>query len=297
MSTIFNNVIRQNLEDKKLLIQLIEGTKTKSEFLNEASRFKGQWQLSDSSFNIRRSDVTCKHGCIYCYIKPMFERWGKKCEVIDIEDEMPEDKTRVDKKWKHVTKGEMIFFPSSSDIFLENMESYVKVCKQIIAAGHEIMFTTKPHYDAIKLFVKLWEGAKLDKSKINIYITVSSDDDDVTKEYEPNTTMFSTRLKVIDYLVKHEFTVNAMMEPYLTDPIKLYNEVIDHLSKNGIVSMGQMNYMNGLKLTDGQRKYLNDLYDDEKVIKLYNEFKTNDRVIIKKETAKHLMKIFQQKKK
>lgn len=141
-----SKIIRlQNTHDKNLLSQFVDKKITKKEYKEKLSeRLKGQWQWGTSSYNIRRSDVACKHACIYCYVAPMFERWGRKCTPVPIENCMPMDMTRVNKKWKKTVNREMIFFPSSSDIFYENAKEYVGVCKNMIDAGHEVFFATKP---------------------------------------------------------------------------------------------------------------------------------------------------------
>lgn len=293
-TSIANAIKIQNTYDKNLLKKFIDEKITKKEYSEQVSeRLKGQWQWGTCSYNIRRSDVACKHKCIYCYVDPMFKRWGRECTPTSIEEPMAMDIKKVNKKWKKTDIKSMIFFPSSSDIFYENAVSYVSVCKNIIDAGNEVFFATKPTLKTIKLIVE--EIEKLDtlyKQKMSIFITLTSSDNKILKEYEPYASTFEERIKVIELLRDHDFNVNIMMEPYLSDPVKLAKDVLPILPQTGIIAIGQMNYMSNIKLNDIQKKYLEELYSDDNIKKLWAFAKKNNRMYLKKDSVKAVMRVY-----
>jgi len=78
---------------------------------------------------------------------------------VDMEDPMPVDAAKVNNVAPYgravasPSGRKMVFFPSSSDIFAENAADYVRACKKIIDAGHEIMYVTKAPSDAVQTVV------------------------------------------------------------------------------------------------------------------------------------------------
>ena len=145
--SVFSVILEQNRRDKELLMRLMTiGRPIKrSEFLQQAlERLQCEWQWGMSSYNIRDPAFLCKHGCSYCYVGPLFARFKRQCQRVDIEDPMPVSSKSVTKSWSRVSNPnrQVYFFPSTSDIFEENANDYVRVCRKIIDAGHEIMFVS-----------------------------------------------------------------------------------------------------------------------------------------------------------
>lgn len=291
---VFDVIIVQNTYDKNLLCKLANGEITKEMYKKQKSeRLKGQWQWGTSSYNIRRSDVACKHNCIYCYITPMFERWGKECTKLNIEDLMPTDTQKVNKTWSKVLKNdrEMIFFPSSSDIFIENVKDYISVCKKIIDANHEVFYVTKPTLKSMHEVVKeLNLLGDHYKQKMVIFITITSNDNQILKEYEPYASSYEERINVVKYLKDNNLNVNIMMEPYLSDPIELSKTLITMLPQTGIIAIGQMNYSSNMHLTKNQLDYLRGLYSTENIKKLWTYVNVTDRVYLKKDSTNAVIK-------
>lgn len=294
---VFDSILIQNTYDKNLLKEFTKGNITKKEFKDRSSeRLRGQWQWGTCSHNIRQADVACKHQCVYCYVTPMFERLGKECKPLAIEDLMPTDIKKVNKRWKHVSdpRREMVFFPSSSDIFYENAIDYVKACMGIFNGGHEIFFVSKPTIKMMCAVVLQMEkiDLRLFREKVVFFVTITSDDNRILKEYEPNASTYEERVDVIKFLKTHNMNVNVMIEPYLSDPVKLATELLPILPPKGIIAIGQMNYMTGIVLTAKQSTYLKDLYSTKNVKKLWKYANTEDRVFLKKDSINAVVKAF-----
>lgn len=221
----------------------------------------------------------------------MFKRFGHVCKPTDFEDLQPTDPKLIAKKSpiKKSLTNQMVFFPSSSDIFVENMPDYVNVCKKIIAQGHEVFFTTKPTMASITTFVSLFPVDQ--KEKIQVFVTISTDDDSVLRKFEPYTPLFEERIQVVRFLIQSGFHVNIMMEPYLSDPIRLLSKLPPGLN----VAIGEMNYAAGMTVPAGRppldHKYLDDLYSDENVRRLYEFIKDKPNVYLKHHSIDHVLKL------
>lgn len=171
----------------------------------------------------------------------MFARFGRQCQLVDMEDLMPTDP-------KLVNHRKMIFFPSSSDIFVENAKDYVSVCHQIIDAGHEVFFATKPSIQSITA-IDRYLGDQY-KSKMVIFVTITTDDDQILRQYEPYAPLYEERVNVIRFLVDRGYNVNIMMEPYLSDPRPMLDQLLPIIG-HGIIAVGGMNYSKQVKFSEG----------------------------------------------
>eukprot|EP00727_Mastigamoeba_balamuthi_P012235 m51a1_g7634 hypothetical protein (303) ;mRNA; r:328933-329841 len=276
----------------------------RAEFLRAASeRFAGQWQLSTSSHNIRRGDTACKHACTYCYVAPMFRRWGRPlAPPPDMEDAMPVDAAKVAKRWRSpadARKRQLVFFPSTSDIFAENARDYAEAVQSIVGAGHEIMWVTKAHLRDVRAVAEALEakGAGV-VGKVSAYVTVTSDDDATLARYEPRAAPYAQRLEAIAMLAGKGFHVSAMVEPYLSDPVRLVNGLLGVVPQAGVVAVGKMNYSPSMRLSDddeadaAMKQELGALYSAENVRSMWAALGNNPRVVFKKETALAVLDAF-----
>lgn len=284
--------------------RLVDGEINKSLFKElKSERLQGQWQFGMESYNIRAPKFLCKHACTYCYIGPMFARFGRQCQKVDMEDIMPTDPKLVRHSWTRVTQSgnrKMIFFPSSSDIFVENAKDYVSVCKKIIDAGHEVFFATKPTMQSMTAIVaELEQLGEQYKSKMVIFVTITTDDNNMLRLFEPYTSLFEERVNVIKFLVEKGYNTNIMMEPYLSDPIPIIEKLKPLI--NGIVAVGCMNYTAQVKFAEDENKnkelhqYLDQLYQPTNIKVLYNYVKTHDGVYLKHHTIDAVIKLYGKK--
>lgn len=298
--TVRSAIIEQNQADKELLEIAVESKFPPKKYLSMASeRSRGEWQCSTASYNIRPSAVACKHACTYCYVAPMFKRWGRECKAPAIEDLMPTDKKKVNAPWKSVipSQRKMLFFPSTMDIFAENAADYVSTCRRIIDAGHEILFVTKPTIASITAIADGLEAAgKKYKDRVAIYITITSSDDAVLGMFEPRASKYAERVACLRLLVERGFDANIMMEPYLSDPVPLIPQLVALLPPSGTLFVGKCNYSASFRFSEDSavdskmRKMLNEVYSDENVLKLYETVMRYPQVFFKKETALAVLK-------
>lgn len=298
---VWDIILNHHRTSKQYLNSFIEGHLKPVDFkLTIKNLPYSYWNFGIKTYNIRLSSVLCKNACSYCYVAPMFARWKHKCDNIDIEELMPSDMKKVNKKWRRVEDDmrTMYFFPSTSDIFEETAKDYVTSCISIMKAGHEIMFVTKPTMKSISAVIQEFEKCAYNyKRQLVVFITVSTDDDTVLRKFEPNTSRFEERLNVIRFLTSIDINVNVISEPYLSNPISFIDKILEILPSNGIIALGKMNYKSNIRLNqddsiDNQLKqYLDELYSKKNVKKLWNNIKNNNRVLIKKTTFKDIVKL------
>jgi DNA repair photolyase len=307
--SIWARILGDNHSDRKKIADLLscgrDGKNAEIVYETDFKRFKGQWTWGDTSYNIRDSAYKCKHECKYCYIWPMFARWKRDLKSTpldekkitgntegppDIEDyiDFPLDAKKLKKRWRRAANPKMYFFPSSHDIFPENILDYLSVCYKMIDAGHEIMFVTKPHIKGIRT---LCNNMELDyKDKFVIFLTITTNNDELLREWEPNAASYSERVKCLRLLHRNDFNVNVMMEPFLSNPVTFIKDLLPY---TGIIAVGPMNYSKNMGISPGEIKRLDALYSDKNIRKIYDDLSDlsrNDKIFYKKDFNKRLMR-------
>jgi len=305
--SVWSDILTKNRYDKTVIQRYIRHEislkEAKSLFSN---RQDGQWQFGDASYNIRLGSTACKHQCKYCYIAPMFARWHKQMKNISMEDLMPVDPSKVRKNWKGCVVGggvgtssnstrKMYFFPSSSDTFTENASDYIHVANKILESGNEVMFVTKPTMRSLKAIHDEITGyPDFLKENFHVFITFTSKNNQILRQFEPYSSLYEERLECLKFLTSLDYEVNVMMEPYLSPPLEMVHELLPLLpnNKDNVIAIGEMNYSPKLPFTDEMRNYLFDLYKKENVIAIWKEVENNDRLFLKKDSIKQLMKYY-----
>jgi DNA repair photolyase len=176
------------------------------------------------------------------------------------------------------------------------MEEYVSVCKKMIDAGHEIMYTTKPHMEGMLKFCKILDQPENEKykPKIHIYACITTKDHELTSFFEPNAAFYEERLECLKMLFERGFRTSVMMEPYLSNPLNFVYELLPYV--NEVLTIGKMNYAQAIRFSDDNEydyewvTYLNKLYSVENIVNLYEALKNEPKVFFKKCNIKILLK-------
>jgi hypothetical protein len=236
----------------------------------------------------------------------MFKRFGRVCQPVPIEEMMPVDPKAVKKSWTPVHdsgRRQMVFFPSSSDIFVENAKDYVQVCLKILHAGHEVMFVTKPTLCSIQAILhEMEETGEMDlfRSKMAIFITNTTNDPQLLKQMEPHASTYAERLEVIIELRRQRFHVNVMMEPYLSDPRPMIREVeglLDSSDPDWVIAIGKLNYSGQMLLNPDPevdrtiKAQLTQLYAPDNLRQLWEVVQSDPHLFLKKDSNKALLKL------
>lgn len=313
MRSVWSAVMEQNVYDKMLLVKVMDHLLPlriqKDYYSLTSERLQGQWHFGMISHNIKPGNVACKHGCHYCYETPTpgQDRYKRPMRIVEIEEMMPTDVKRVNESFPKVanTERKVYFFPSTCDVFVENALDYVTTCRNLINAGHEIFFVTKPSIDhktglnSVKEIVRIIENdpnSAQFKSKMVIFITITTDDNKLIQSYEPHASPYEVRIETLQFLIEHRFNTNVMMEPYLSDPEPIVRRLLPILEKqgvNGIIAIGQMNYIPRLALIQSdpiKKTHLQELYGRANIARLWDFVKTQNRVFLKKASVSAVLR-------
>jgi DNA repair photolyase len=321
--SVWSAIMEQNAYDMEILKKVMNREFRiriqRDVFDRTSERLKGQWHFGMISYNIKPGSVACKHACTYCYETPTpgQDRYGRPKSLIPIEDMMPSEMKKVQASFPRVVNSErkMYFFPSTCDVFVENAKDYISVCEKLIDAGHEIFFVTKPSIDrmtgknSVEEIVRIIETSKTPekfKTHMRIFVTITTDQNQLIHEYEPNASPFEVRINTVRFLIEHGFHTNIMMEPYLSDPVQLSMKLLPMLS-DGIIAIGRMNYTDNMpfvKDNEPRKQYFRQLYSRENLVKLWEyvkgvtppstlsqEIPPHPRIFLKKKTVVDMIKL------
>ena len=124
-------------------------------------------------------------------------------------------------------------------------------------------------------------------------MTLTAATPNLLRQFEPYAPLYSEQLQVIIELIRHGFYTNVMMEPYLSDPIEMIEEVTPILSQqtrsDWVIPIGKMNYTASMQLNpdpviDQQMKtYLEQLYSRENLLRLWSYVENNPHLFFKKD--------------
>lgn len=119
-------------------------------------------------------------------------------------------------------------------------------------------------------------------------MTITSNNNQLLKMYEPNAACFEERLECLKYLYENGFRTSVMCEPYLSDPGTFIDKCLSYITDTFII--GEMNYNGEL---DPYFKYI---YSNDYMIALYNIYKDQPKVFFKKGMYDMILKIYSSKK-
>lgn len=179
--------------------------------------------------------VGCQHGCIYCYAKFMKrfsghkENWG---EFVDVKMNAPELLSQEIKKKK---KGR-VWISGVCDPYqpVEKKYELTKKCLEILQRNNwPVTIQTKSPLVLrdLELLKKFQE--------IEVGFTITTDDEEIRKIFEPRTAPINKRIETLDKLHQEGIKTYAMIAPLLP---KAENLVPKLKGKVDYVIIDKMNY-------------------------------------------------------
>ena len=291
MTTPTKNKDIFNIEVKQAFLSayksgVIEGKKEKIKMDKKYRTGGWQWADKGRSFNIMNSKSACPNDCTYCYVKPMNLRFHRPVEVADIEDFQLHDK-RVTKNWAKAKEPYLYMFPSSHDIFPSMVDSYISVVKKMLQAGHDLMLVSKPRKECM---VKIMDELEEWKDRITMRFSISTDDVELMKEFEPNAPNFEERLDCLVTAFERGYATSVSLEPYISDPVPLVEKLEDFVSKD--IWIGLMNHKHAIYNFDK----IEHLYEKEYVKKIVDKLIDNEKVFWKESVMELFVKFVDIKK-
>jgi len=219
----------------------------------------------------------CKNGCLTCWARLFKDKRkykGKK--LIDWDDwEKPfPRKSKV--KIKKLKSGRYMF-PSTHDIYPENMKECLKVCLEIVQAGNDLLITTKGNYEAIKY---LTSELVHFKNQIEFRFSIPSIDDKIIKKWEVNAPLFNERLRCLKLAFMMNYSTSISLEPYFDEnPDFVIKEC--HAFLTGDFWVGTMNYLKEISKKCPAVRELGWLYTPNRVVEIKKKLDQIDYATIK----------------
>ncbi len=219
----------------------------------------------------------CEHGCIYCYARNTHTYWGYSAGI-DFEQKIMIKhnaatilrKELTHKNWKVAP----VSFSGNTDCY-QPAEAKFKLTRSMLEVmlelQHPVGIITKNSLISRDLDIL---KALNEKQLINVYISVTTLDEDLRRDLEPRTSTASQRLKTIKLLSSHGIPVGVMFAPII--PGLNSHEIMqiaEKTSEAGALSMGYtMVRLNG-QVSDIFKEWLQRKYPDryDKVINQIEE--------------------------
>ncbi|MEM3704269.1 MAG: radical SAM protein [Candidatus Bathyarchaeia archaeon] len=163
----------------------------------------------------------CDHACVYCYASSYIPKFFVCRPKKDVLSRLKREATRLN--------GEMISISNSSDPYptIEVEKRLTRQCLEILSRSNcKIQIITKS--DLLVRDVDI-----LRKAPSTVALTITTDDDSLTRVLEPNAPPPSKRLKAVEKLIEVGVPVSVRIDPV----IPYVNENPESLVKK-LVSMG-----------------------------------------------------------
>lgn len=191
------------------------------------------------------NNATCCTGCInncfYCYSRGMAVRFGRR-EFYDWSrmEIREKDVQRTHRKYENG-----VMFPSSHDIFPENLEACLKVLRNLLAVGNQVLIVTKPRLEVIKV---LCSELSRYKDRILFRFTIGAMDNDTLHLWEPGATCYEERKQSLQYARDAGYQTSVSCEPMLdADHIdELVFDLLPFVTET--IWIGKMNHLGRIKV-------------------------------------------------
>ena len=170
-------------------------------------RFR-DWTLPGNNVNFCTG---CKNDCRYCYANLKAQQYQR---VEPGEWSKLEVRRHDVEKSRKLLNG-LVGFPSTHDIFPENLDNYLLVLGKLLRAGNEVLIVSKPNLECIKA---ICNASTFFKDKILFRFTVGANDDDILSFWEPNAPNYKERKASLRYAFENGFRTSVSMEPMLDTP-------------------------------------------------------------------------------
>jgi hypothetical protein len=194
----------------------------------------GTRQISDQSMNIMTG---CGHNCIYCYAAHKCLQTGK----IRIRSDWP----GLSRSYSGAMKDDyprfdgVVMYPTAHDIEPRHLNYHIALIRKLIAAGNEILLTTKAHYECVDEISFIFERYK---EQITFMFTITSLNDEVSRFWEPNAPCPHERLSSLMLAFMRGCRTSVIIEPMLEGPNEakaIYRRVLPYVTDE--VWIGKMN--------------------------------------------------------
>lgn len=242
--------------------------------LKEKTNIRGTREWAVAEINCSRG---CSHGCLYCYAR--YDQVSKKqlvsekewSRVRDLEKEVAEN---------HPLYHGQVMFPAAHDIVPENLESCVKVLKNLLDAGNRVLVVSKPHVLCIQRLCREFYGAR---ERLLFRFTIGARKPKILKFWEPGAPDYQERAESLRYCYKQGYATSVSIEPMLDrdDVVAMVYELLPFVSHS--IWIGKMNKIES-RVQGGGDQILDEIrriqsgQSDEQIKLLYRELRLVEKI-------------------
>jgi DNA repair photolyase len=204
----------------------------------------------------------CFNNCVYCYSKKMAVRYNR----IPLNGW---DHPILKEKQPILPQNTRVMFPSTHDIFSNNLKLSIQCINLLLARGNEVLVVSKPRLDCIRSIINTNEIFNR-KQHLEFRFTIGSLNNETLKFWEPNAPEFEERFACLQLGLQHGFKCSVSCEPLLDTN----NHLIDYLlqyPKIDSIWIGAMNYTKDPPKLDYEAIYAK--YKDQPQIKWKDSFR------------------------
>lgn len=248
----------------------------KNEF-NTQRKGTGTKEWSEHSYNIQKG---CPNACIYCYARYNAVKRYKYVKDIEQWQQPIIDEKKVKKQWSKVDG--VIMFPTTHDIDRNNVIQCSEVLKNMLKAGNNVLIVSKPDINCINyLIIALMNY----KEQIMFRFTIGSTFSGTLEFLEPNAPDLSSRVFSLQAAYNAGYKTSISVEPLLGG-IEVLSTICNNLSYyvTDEIWVGKLNGINHRILDNVSQEQKNalemikDNQTDEKIIELYEHFKSYPKI-------------------
>ena len=194
----------------------------------------------------------CEYDCLYCYAKGYARGNG----------EWHKPKIRMkDVNRRYSNYGEVLMFPSSHDITLNNRRYAYGVLSKLLGAGNQVLIVTKP---TLKIIQEICGSVGHYRDQILFIFTITSLYDSDLKKWEPGAPNFQERFDSLKHAYEQGFNTSVSIEPMLSDnTVALSHRVLPYITDK--IWIGKMHHQQGPVRYDQIRNIKNQLRNEPKV--------------------------------
>jgi DNA repair photolyase len=175
-----------------------------------------------------------------------------------------------------------VMFPSSHDIFdiPEFEEATFTILSKLLKNKNNVLIATKPRLNVIK---HIDESFSNNKKNIQFRFTITSQQDNLLKFWEPNAPRFRERMESLRFAFQKGYKTSVSIEPFLDyNPVELV-ELVEPFTTESIW-LGKMNYIPRKNILLIERKYYDNIrknYEIKHLWDIYFQLKDNPLIRFK----------------
>lgn len=216
--------------------------------------------------------IGCPNDCRYCYAAHNANRFGYQ----DRANWREERFNKRSSMKSYPAKDGVIMFPSSHDITPFNVVEYIRVAKLMLEKGNKLLIVSKPRLEIIK---KVCAALEKYKDKILFRFTIGTMVAENSLSWEPGAPLPEERVDALRHCFENGFNTSVSIEPMLggsgsaSAVVVATQEIVTDTIWIGKMNKVRLRVDMSNKQVAKAVEYIEKVQSDEKIIKLYNEYK------------------------